>query len=158
MRKSLASVLVGAILLLGMISCPANSNTDAKSAVQLAVPRVGEEVKTAGETVRYEIRVTNAPEAISAFGLDIAYQPANVTYTEKWERGPLTADFTEVGANQIGEGRIRVGGFTVGKAISLDASGVLAILEFEAGAFTPPQLSVVDTVDNLASFSLTASQ
>ncbi len=162
MKQVLSSIVVGTILAIGLVSCPdGGTNTDgaAKAGdLQLVAERVGEKAGTAGASVSYAIRVSEGPESIDAFGLDIAYDPSLLTYTSEWERGDLTADFTQVGVNEVEPGRIRLGGFSVGEPVPAGAKGALAVLQFEAVSYTPSRLSVLRPVDDVASFTISSAQ
>jgi hypothetical protein len=142
------------VLSMGATSCPPKGGGQNQAGLRAA--REGGGTPEEGARVPYKVQVENAPRQVSAFGMDIRYDPAQLEYTGTWERGELTEGFTQVGVNEISPGVLRVGGFTVGDPIAAEATGVLTTLEFTARAYAPTQLSVVNPVDDVEGFVLTA--
>jgi hypothetical protein len=145
-------------LLAVLAGCPADDGEGSGEGAgeriggQLAVERVG---AAAGSTVSYEVRVDGGPSEITAFGLDVTYDPAALSYVG-WEKGGLTQGFTQVGANGIAEDTVRIGGFTVDGAVPAGATGSLAALQFEVVGTAPSELSIRESMDDLKAFSTSA--
>lgn len=160
MKQMLLSMLIVAILGIGTLSCPdgPSAGVNAGGSPQLLVQRVGEKVKSANAPVFYAVRLAGGPKPVEAFGLEVAYDPSLVRFSSAWERGELTTDFTQVGVNEVEVGSIRVGGFNVGEPIPAGADGVLAMLEFEALSYTPSRLSILNPVDDVASFTVSSGR
>ena len=148
-------------LLLVFAGCPGEDGSgegtgesqieDVGGARQLSVTRIGD-AKAPGSTIVYEVRVDGGPTPVDAFGLDVSFDPAELRYVG-YERGDLTATFTQLAANGIAEDRVRVGGFTVEGAVPAGAVGSLAVLEFEVVSDAPGLLGVVNPLDDIAGFS-----
>jgi hypothetical protein len=98
--------------------------------------------------IKIGLRVDN-PAALSAFGLDITYPTDKLRYVGM-ERAAVTADWTQLDARELEDGRIRVGGFHV-QPIASASSGELfrLIFELKSDAVTLNQLAMSGMVDDL---------
>jgi len=155
MRQKISSFLIG-IVMVGAAFCSCEEVSPNFTAPMLSAERQEEDSLPSGSTVHYVVHIEEATGPIQAFGLDLAFDPAHLSYTGTWERGNLTKSFTEVGTNEVEAGRIRVGGFTVGESIPETSSGDLVVLEFEVLSYSPSRLSVVAQVDDLKDMKVTA--
>lgn len=142
-------------LLLVLAGCP-DPNTGGGEGtgegVRAAQLSVGLSGTAKSGTVSYAVQVDGGPSEISAFGLDINFDPAVLTY-KGWEKGDLTGSFTQVGANNIDEDTVRVGGFSVDGSVPAGATGSLAIIQFEATGNAPDSLSITEAMDHIKGFS-----
>ncbi|MBU1487042.1 hypothetical protein KKH56_03215, partial [bacterium] len=101
-----------------------------------------------GETVTVSINVTGASEAIDALGMDLVYAPACLSF-ESLSKTALTANYYMLAPNELGSGRLRIGGF--GVVDSFSDSGILVNLNFKIreGASGDCEISLLDFVADL---------
>ena len=118
---------------------------------QLFAERVG-----SGTSVIYEVRIAESPQTIEAFGVDIQYDTAQLTYSDAWTRGELTTDFAFVGANEIEAGVVRVAGVRSEESIARGTSGVLINLDFQVIGLPPERLLIINPIDDLEFFTIEA--
>lgn len=84
-----------------------------------------------GQTVTWCLYVTDAPNTVRAFGLDIVYPTDILTFNEASKGELLEKGFGFFGVNELKPGRIRVGGMETGEnAIAQGSSGRLVTLTF----------------------------
>ena len=131
------------------------ASKEAKSP-ELLVQRIGDKFKSSGSTIRYEVRIVKSPNSIASFGLNILYDPSLIRYTSSQNEGSLTEDFTFIGANELNEGLVRLGGFTTEEPIPEASTGVLTVLTFEVLVLAPSRLSIAKPVDDVKEFVLVA--
>lgn len=161
--KTMRVWILLAALAFPLAGCPGgdNENTGATepeaeaAAAQLAVELVRGDAKQAGSLVTYAVRINGGPSAIKAFGLDVTFDPAALRYAE-WATGALTGAFTHLGANQVADGTLRIGGFTVDDPIPAGAEGSLVELQFEVVSEAPETLAIAEAVDDVSTFSTAA--
>ncbi len=141
-----------AVLIVGCPRETAEEQPEPEPTKQLAVKLASGDAKQAGSTVTYEVAIDGGPSAISAFGLDVHYDPAALKYVS-WEKGALTEGFTQVGANQVSEGVLRIGGFTVSAPVAAGAHGAIAQVQFEVVSVAPASLALSNNVDDISAFT-----
>ncbi|VEN75120.1 exported hypothetical protein [Candidatus Desulfarcum epimagneticum] len=85
-----------------------------------------------GGQVTYEVCVKNYPKSIDSLGMDVVYNPANLTL-RRYERGSLTTNFDVFAVTNNAEaGVLRIGGIEAGNhIISKGSSGSIVILDFD---------------------------
>ena len=147
-KSMLWPVMLLVVMSLAMVSCPGKDSGPA------ALQVVRNETGAAGKTIHYAVKVTQAPQEVGAFGVEVRYDPALLRYTGKWDRGELTTAFSQVGVNEIAPGLLRVGGFTADAPVAALSTGALVNLEFEVVSYAPSQLSAANPVDDVKGFSL----
>jgi hypothetical protein len=106
-----------------------------------------------GETVTYTLSVDSAPNEVNALGFEVQYDATVLRY-KGFKPGSLTQKYTQFGANNTDFGTVRIGGFEVGdNKIPKGASGDLVQLEFEVIEEKGSQLKVVNTLDDIKTWS-----
>ena len=114
---------------------------------------VGAGVGSSGGLVRIPVRINNAPNDVSAFGFDLVFDPAILTY-KSFDRGSLTEDFEMFNVNVISEGVLRCAGMQ-NDGIHVNASGTVLFAEFEVNNAEPEtQLSLQSLKDNMAEWTV----
>jgi hypothetical protein len=115
-----------------------------------------------GEEAELVVGIDRNAAVIGAFGLDVSFPTSMFTYLDV-QKGGLTEDWTTVNANQIGPGRVRVGGFAgAGPKIASGRSGTLAVLRFKVSCGSCPNGTTARSclsafVDGLAGMAGTGS-
>ena len=104
-------------------------------------------------TVTFCINIDQAPNMVDAFGFDVVYDGAILTYAGNWAEGDLTSGFQFFDVNEPSPGRIRIGGFTTENAIQEQAGGTVACLEFAIGDCAPATLALTDMVDDISGWA-----
>ena len=146
------------VLLLAIAGCPNGdsageaSGENGGAVKELAVQLASGDGKAIASTVTYEVLVNGGPSDIHAFGLDVGFDPNQLSYID-WEKGDLTAGFTQIGANAIAGNRVRVGGFTVDEPVLAGSNGALIALHFEVLAQAPDSLPVSNAVDDVQAYT-----
>ncbi|MDA3815233.1 MAG: cohesin domain-containing protein, partial [Patescibacteria group bacterium] len=90
------------------------------------------------------INVNNTPNEVDAFGFDVEYR-GDIKFLD-YSRGILTNDFDFFSVNDLGNGVLRVGGFTTQGIIAKNSSGNIVILEFEGKINVANIINPVDDV------------
>lgn len=84
-----------------------------------------------GMIVRATVSVKGNARKISAFGLDLSYNPSVFKYVRTSARS-LTEGWAAVSGNEVGKGEARIGGFVgAGKAIEKGSEGPIAMVKLK---------------------------
>lgn len=94
------------------------------------------------------VRIADAPNKVSAFGLDIKI-PKALEFTGQYQPGELVEKFDHFGVNLLKENIIRVGGFALKDSISRGASGTLVHLEFKVKACESGAIDLTNLVNDI---------
>jgi len=98
--------------------------------------------------IKIGLRVDN-PEHLSAFGLDVNY-PTDKLHYIGIERAAVTAEWTQLDANELEDGRVRVGGFHVETVASMAAGELFRLIfEVESDAVGLNEIAMSEIVDDL---------
>jgi hypothetical protein len=103
------------------------------------------------------VEVNIAPNDVRAFGFDVAFDDTKLLF-QGFTPGELTEQFDQLGVNEIGPGRLRIGGYEAGDApIAADTVGTLVHLTFtvKEGVAIPEDipLDLQNLVDDIVPFS-----
>jgi len=106
-----------------------------------------------GEIVTYELSIDKSPNNISAFGLDLKYDPKILDF-QSFERGDLVKNgFSLFDANKISNGCVRIGGVDLDKKfIPKNKTGTLIVLKFKVVGKGDCILKPEKLLDDLSSF------
>lgn len=111
-----------------------------------------------GATATVVVEINTAPHEVAAFGFEVMYDAAQLTFDE-FSRGDLTTDFNTLNASMPSPGVVRVGGFEPeAGTIAAGSSGSVVVLNFSVDHNVPFQdalpVSLQNLVDDVATFSI----
>jgi hypothetical protein len=119
------------------------------------------------ETVTFTVFISTAPNEVTAFGLEITFDPSVLSFdttdtnsdliADAATPGPLVEGWTFFGVSSPASGRIRVGGSTITNGIAAGASGVLLQLTFTVVGDGDPAsttLAIVRPRDDVTTWTL----
>lgn len=109
-----------------------------------------------GETIAFTVWIDGAPRAVDAFGFDIVYNSKVLQYTGTFQAEELSRGFDFFNVHSSAPGRVRVGGFTTNGQIEEGSSGRMVTLEFTVINPGNTSLSLVNPVDDVAGWPMTA--
>ncbi|MEW5802239.1 MAG: C25 family cysteine peptidase [bacterium] len=94
---------------------------------------IGDAAGRTGDEVRVPIRIQRAEQDVEGIGFDVVYDSGALMYLGH-ERGPLSQSFDMFNVNDMGGGRIRIGGFDGSpdsNSIVQNSQGDLVFLKFQ---------------------------
>ncbi|MDM8539802.1 cohesin domain-containing protein [Desulfococcaceae bacterium HSG9] len=114
---------------------------------------VGSQKGEKGDTVTFNINVSDLTEEMDSLGFDVQYDFAILKY-DSYQRGSLTENFRQLGALNIDLGKVRIGGFDTGEnVIAGGAGGDIVRLTFEVVGQGDCNIKVTNLKDDLKSYA-----
>ncbi len=140
--------IVRIILALTLVLCLAGFATAADISVDSPSGAVG-------SLVTYTISVSNAPNEVKSFGLDISYNASALMYNSISFASSLVASFSYKDANTPSDGIVRIGGFTSQNTITQGTSGTLAQVSFTVLSTQDASVFLTNLKDDISTWSTT---
>ncbi|MDM8556275.1 cohesin domain-containing protein [Desulfococcaceae bacterium HSG7] len=114
---------------------------------------VGSQQGEKGDTVTFNINVSDLTEEMDSLGFDVQYDFTILKY-DSYQRGSLTENFRQLSALNIALGEVRIGGFDTGEnVIAGGAGGDIVRLTFEVVGQGDCNIKVTNLKDDLKSYA-----
>jgi hypothetical protein len=107
------------------------------------------------QTVVFELTINNAPNTVSAMGLDLSYNPDILSF-QSYEIGGLVSRFNVINAAENSDGIVRIGGvsLTAANQIQKGESGLLIKLSFNVLSNNSTTLQLLELFDHFKGWSV----
>jgi hypothetical protein len=106
------------------------------------------------EVIQCTVRIDRAPNAVSALGFEVVYDPAIWRYSDHFSAGVYAKHLSFFNAHEATPGRIRIGGGAMSSQIESGSSGALLTLDFRVLQPGAPNIRVENLVDHVAGWPI----
>lgn len=103
--------------------------------------------------VRCTVHIDRAPNAVSALGFEVVYDPMIWRYSGHFVAGELASRLNFFNAHEATPGRIRIGGGAMSSRLEPGSSGALLTMDFQVLQPGTANLHFENLVDHVAGWS-----